>query len=258
MLIRLIVLSLSLLAYGLPARAAHLLDLEVVNRATGQVLATYRQAGRTYVAGNPGELYSLRLINRSAGRMLAVLSVDGVNVVTGETATPQQSGYVLDPYESTEVAGWRKSLREVAQFYFTALPDSYAARTDRPDNVGVIGVAVFREKARPQPPLLYPRNAPAPAARRGEAAAGALGESRNMAKAEAERLGTGHGAREYAPTSYTEFERAGPGPDQIISLRYDSRDNLVARGVIPVPHPYPRYPPEPQPFPGWFVPDPRG
>ena len=38
-------------------------------------------------------------------------SVDGVNVVSGETASPSQSGYVLDPYESVEISGWRKSLR---------------------------------------------------------------------------------------------------------------------------------------------------
>ena len=47
-----------------------------------------------------------------------------------------------------EIAGWRKSMDDVAQFVFTDLPDSYAARTGRPHNVGVVGVAVFRE-ARP-------------------------------------------------------------------------------------------------------------
>lgn len=80
---------------------------------------------------------------------MVVLSVDGVNVISGETAASQQSGYVLGPWEQTEISGWRKSQQEVAQFYFTALPDSYAARTERPDNVGVIGAAVFREKVEP-------------------------------------------------------------------------------------------------------------
>jgi hypothetical protein len=247
MLIRLIALALALSAACAPARAGRLLDLEIVDRETGETLTAYRHAGHQYVAGNPGNRYALRLANRSGGRLLAVLSVDGVNVVTGETAAPQQSGYVLDPHASVEIAGWRKSLREVAQFYFTALPDSYAARTDRPDDVGVIGVAVFREKPRPQPPLVFRQAAPA------AAADAASGESR--AKSAAERLGTGHGEREYAPTRYMEFERAGPSPDEVVSLRYDSRANLAARGIIPQPRPLR---PEPRPFPGWFVPDPRG
>src|SRR3546814_3906476 len=60
-----------------------------------------------------------------------LLSVDGVNAVTGEDADPSQAGYVLAPWQSTEIDGWRKSLDEVARFRFTDLPDSYAARTGR-------------------------------------------------------------------------------------------------------------------------------
>ena len=132
-------LALALLAASLPVQAGRLLDLEIVDRATGQTLEAYRHRGRDWVAGDPGERYAVRLVNRTGQRVLVVLSVDGVNAVSGETAAPDQSGYVLEPWERAEIAGWRKSLKEIAQFYFTALPDSYAARTDRPDNVGVIG-----------------------------------------------------------------------------------------------------------------------
>ncbi len=268
MLARVFVLILAILAVSLPARAGRLLDLEIVNRSSGETLSPYRHGGEAYVAGNPGDRYAVRLVNRTGRRLLVVLSVDGVNAVSGETASPDQSGYVLDPWGRTEIAGWRKSLKEIAQFYFTALPDSYAARTDRPDNVGVIGAAVFREKEYPpRPALSFPEQAPAArdearsaeaAANDGAKAAGAAPAS-PMAQAlrKAERLGTGHGEREYAPTRYTRFERAGAAPDEVVSLRYDSRDNLAARGVIPQPRPH--WPqPEPQPFPGWFVPDPRG
>src|SRR5206468_13111563 len=62
------------------------------------------------------------------------------------TASTGQTGYVLGPWASADITGWRKSYAEAAAFYFTALPDSYAARTDRPDHVGVIGAAVFRER----------------------------------------------------------------------------------------------------------------
>ena len=70
--------------------------------------------------------------NASAERALAVMSVDGVNVISGDTASPAQSGYVLGPSESADIAGWRKDMTRTAAFYFTALPDSYAARTGRP------------------------------------------------------------------------------------------------------------------------------
>jgi hypothetical protein len=256
-----------LTAFGPSAYAGRLLDMEIVRRSTGQTLQTYYHRGHSYVAGNPGERYSVRLRNRTGGRVLAVLSVDGVNAVTGETASPSQSGYILDPYESVEIAGWRKSLNDVAQFYFTPLADSYAARTGRPDNTGVIGVAVFRERVLHRPPVAEPfgRSAPAaPEAQPAPSAAGkAMQDSAEVAGAgvgeirsrqEAERLGTGHGEREYAPTQYVDFVRATDSPSQIVAIRYDSHANLVAQGVIPVPLRYP----EPQSFPQRFVPDPRG
>jgi hypothetical protein len=257
MLKRMLVLSLALLATSLPAQAGRLLDMEIVDRSSGEVLTPYRHGGQSYVAGNPGDRYAVRLVNRTGQRVLVVLSVDGVNAVSGETAAPSQSGYVLDPWGRTEIAGWRKSMKEIAQFYFTALPDSYAARTDRPDYVGVIGAAVFREKARPRPvPPFLSQSAPfgRNESRASEAADSAAAPTAKAMR-ESERLGTGHGEREYAPTQYTEFERASVSPGEVVSVRYDSRENLAARGVIPKSQPYW---PEPRPFPGRFVPDPRG
>lgn len=139
-------LTLAALACAPLARAGSLVDVSVIDRDNGQTLPAYERDGKLYVAGSPGHRYSVRIANRLGERVMAVLSVDGVNAVSGETANPEQSGYVLDAYQSTDVAGWRKSLSEVAQFNFTALENSYAARTGRANNVGVIGVAVFREK----------------------------------------------------------------------------------------------------------------
>ena len=145
-----------------PARAiGSIVDVQVVDRARGETLTTWRHRGASWIAGRPGDRYAVRLTNRSGARVLVVLSVDGVNVVSGDTAAVGQTGYVLAPWQSAEITGWRKSYTEAAAFYFTALPDSYAARTDRPDNVGVIGAAVFRERVvqpvqrpfEPQPPV---------------------------------------------------------------------------------------------------------
>ena len=241
--------SVSLLAAALlsgcvsTSVAAQPMQVTVVERASGRQLEIHRHHGRMYVVGRPGEKYAVSLRNVTGGRLLAVMSVDGVNVVSGETAALDQTGYVLDAQESADITGWRKSLDDVAAFVFTALPDSYAARTGRPENVGVIGVAVFREKVQ-----LSPMLSKAPAAAERSASGTSDGNARKS-----ESLGTGHGPRETSEVQYTDFERASSQPDQVITIYYDTRANLIARGIIPRPIPQ-----EPNPFPGRFVPDPSG
>ena len=257
-----------------------LADLHVFNRSTGQRLPIYDHSGKMYVAGNPGDRYTVEVVNRTGGQLLAVISVDGVNVVSGETASYEQTGYVFSPRQSYEITGWRKSQNEVAAFYFTALPDSYAARTDRPENVGAIGVALFREWRQPQPQPIIP--APRPFEKQSGAAGAPISKesgegsgdgtsgapsaamsSSSPAAQEAERvapgprrlqdkLGTGHGERERSDVTYTDFRRASQHPNEILTIYYDRHENLVARGIIsgtPLA--------EPRPFPGVrFVPDP--
>ena len=125
--------------------ARPLVDVSVVDRDSGQWLHQYPYRGDQWIAGTPGSRYSVRLANTTGERVLMVLSVDGVNAVTGQTAHPAQAGYVLEPWDSAVISGWRKSMADIAQFVFTDLGDSYAARTGRPHDVGVIGVAVFQE-----------------------------------------------------------------------------------------------------------------
>ncbi|MEO6566659.1 MAG: hypothetical protein ABIO63_11580 [Casimicrobiaceae bacterium] len=124
-----------------------LVQVDVYDRFDLSALPVHTKDGRQYIVGAPGHEYAVRIRNCTGGRVLVVTSVDGVNVISGDTASPAQSGYVLEPWGSAEIAGWRKSMERTAAFYFTDLGDSYAARTGRPQNVGVIGVAVFPEKA---------------------------------------------------------------------------------------------------------------
>ena len=267
------------LAFAAPARAGNLLDLAVVDRDTGTTLSTYLSDGKLYVAGKPGHRYAVRLSNRTGGRLLAVLSVDGVNAVSGETASAGQSGYVLDAWESTEINGWRKNLNEVAQFNFTALPNSYAAQTGRPLNVGVIGVAVFTERndgwideqrieRRPPAPATRPWAKDSESSRNeapAESMAGAAAKSRSAeprsdaalarSQPQRERLGTGHGDREWSHVGTTRFDRASRLPAETVAVWYDSYRNLAARGIIPR---RPLASREPDPFPNGFVPDPPG
>jgi hypothetical protein len=246
-----------LLALSLPlqALAGMAVDVEIRDRRSGRVLPVYWHEGERHVAGEPGHEYEIRLRSREGGRVLAVTSVDGVDVITGRTASPSQSGYVIDPWGLLEIDGWRKSMDDVAAFYFTALPDSYAARTGRPDNVGVIGFALFRELPRVLPAedeYLARGDAAAPAA--GAAAEAKASSRQSASDREESRLGTGHGRRIGSGAVYTTFERASESPDEVVRIYYDSRKNLVARGVIPPPWRHARR--EPEPFPQAFVPDP--
>jgi hypothetical protein len=233
-------LSTSAFAHG------GMVDLSVYDRTEGRRLQVYWHEGRAWIAGRPGNEYQVTLRSRQSQDVLAVVSVDGVNVVTGQTADPSQSGYVLSPRGELDILGWRKNLSQTAAFYFTALPDSYAARTGRPDDVGVIGVALFRRKVQaPQPIGQFAPSAPARAESRADAASAG-------ARSADERLGTGHGRQEHSPATQVTFERATSSPAEVITLYYDSHANLLARGIIRDPVRV-----APQPFPG-FVPDPAG
>lgn len=233
----------------------HLANIEILDRDSGVTLPVYRFRGENWVAGNPGARYAVVINNLRGERLLAVASVDGVNVVSGETAAWDQTGYVLEGGQRCAIDGWRKSNREVADFNFTALPDSYAALTGRAGNVGIIGVAIFREhpQARDrQAEIASQRNAPAVPP--GRASAGAW---RDAPSAAAPRLGTGHGEREISYVSNTQFDRLSESPDEIVRVRYDRFDNLVAMGVVRSRG----VPARPDAFPdssGRFVPDPPG
>src|SRR5262245_50723720 len=98
-----------------PGYARPLVDVAVIDRDSGDWLTNWPHRGQQWIAGTPGHRYSVRLTNSSGQRVLVVLSVDGVNAVSGQTASPSQAGYVLDPWQSTEINGWRKSLDDVAQ-----------------------------------------------------------------------------------------------------------------------------------------------
>ncbi len=282
----------SLVDMQLLARAGYRTSL--AEQATRQTsLASYWHRGQNYVEGRQNQEFRVRLRNKSGERVMAVLSIDGVNAISGETAGVNQTGYVLAPYQTLDVDGWRKSNVRTAAFYFTHISDSYAARTQRPDNVGVIGAAIFRElryqydqeeydedyddysandeyasgksadapaSGAPSTPVPSKRAAPL-----GKPGAVAPAESKSYGQTDGigvpgtsvpgAPLGTGHGRQEYRPSVSVEFQREEQ-VFEVLKVRYDSRANLIAQGVIPRPGYY--RPVAPEAFPnGRFVPDPH-
>jgi hypothetical protein len=72
--------------------------------------------------------------------------VDGLDVIGGRPANFGLRGYVIDPWDSMIIDGYRRSHSEVAAFRFGSVRGSYAARSTGSDReVGVIGVALFQE-----------------------------------------------------------------------------------------------------------------
>jgi hypothetical protein len=237
--------------YGHAQAVGNLAGISIIDRDSGTALSPYFYRGDYWVAGRPGTRYAIAIQNRLGARMLAVTSVDGVNVVSGATAAWDQTGYVFSPNDCYQISGWRKSDAEVAAFTFTSLPNSYAARTGRPANVGVIGVAIFRER-----PVQYDYDAPnggrlspLPQAPRQDESDAARANGAAAEAALAAKLGTGHGEREYSYVNRTEF----------IRIHYDSLENLMAMGIVRRPRPAM---PGANPFPGspdaGYVADPSG
>ena len=236
--------TLSLLSASFNAQAlGNLANITVFDRIQNRALTVYKHNGHYYVAGQPGNAYQIHVENRQPDSIEAVISVDAINVITGKSASSQQSGYIFDAYNGYDIAGWRKSDSEIAGFYFTEIENSYAARTGRSGNVGVIGVDIYNK----QPQLQY--EPPMPTISRGDSevttqtapSGQAQNESANAdkamsPKAESKKLGTGHGAIESSFVSQVEFARASTRPAEVITIFYDSYKNLVAQGVIRKPH----------------------
>jgi hypothetical protein len=270
--------ALAALATSFPLlAAAGIAQVSIIDRDSGVTLTPHLYHGEYWVVGRPGASYAIEVRNRLGERLLAVMSVDGINVISGATASWDQIGYVFDGAESYQIEGWRKSDAEVAAFTFTDSSNSYAERTGRPANVGVIGIAIFRERQPPAPAsssASIPAPAPASAQARAPASVQAPAPAPSPAPSPSptsappdlsalseavttSRLGTGHGKRETSFINHVEFTRLQPRPDQVIRIHYDSFDNLIAMGIIERPY---RYAPAPNPFPAspaeQYVPDP--
>lgn len=254
-----------------PQRGITLVD------AFGNSLPSFYHEGHTFVLGEPGERYTVRVDNPTGERVEAVVSVDGRDAISGRVADYRaQRGYIVPPYGSVTVDGFRQSLSAVAAFRFANPEDSYSARMGTPENVGIVGVALFSErkrKAPPQPVARAPSRRPrwdderdsasarredarAPRSRGSAPPAPAKGaaEPRGRASAGAPRdsvdnLGTEYGETRESNATEVPFERASARPMRVLSVRYDDADGLSARGIDVRPRWSRRTPEEPEAFP---------
>jgi len=112
----------------------------------GRPLAGAQVGGDVYAVGETGARYTIGVENHSAYRYEVVASVDGLDVIDGGDADFSKRGYLIDPYTSFVIEGWRTGDATVAAFRFSDMDSSYAGRTGKARNIGVIGVAFFHEE----------------------------------------------------------------------------------------------------------------
>lgn len=117
----------------------------------GKPAKKFSHDSRIFIEGRKGSEYALRFTNHSSRRQEVVASIDGLSILDGKTASNSSQGYILDPWQTADIPGWRLNSSEVAAFQFGNKPDSYAAVSGKSTNVGVIGIKVFREYEVPKP-----------------------------------------------------------------------------------------------------------
>lgn len=108
----------------------------------------YHKDNCTFIEGREGSNYSLSLTNLTSRRLLAHPTVDGLSAMTGKEADRNDSshGYILNPYTTIDIPGWRLDDANVAKFFFAGAGKSYAEKKGSGENKGVIACAVWEEK----------------------------------------------------------------------------------------------------------------
>lgn len=231
----------------------------------GRMLPTYpvkmrHGVRKVYAEAIKGDHYRIEVKNRLNRRVGLVIAVDGRNIISGTKSWLKNNErmYILEPYGSGEFAGWRTTQDRINRFYFTDVPDSYAAAFGDGSAMGVIAVALYPEVPRYEPPIPLSRTPPsysrgevgkaAGSADKAEAdSAAPAASSERMKKKTAgaeqalESAGTGYGRDEYSPSQIVAFEPEKWAVETIY-LKYEWRSTLCKLGVVECAKP-PRRPP---------------
>jgi hypothetical protein len=218
-----------------PAMRRGHVDVAVVADEGGELamipFKEYGQGGsrivKKYLEAKKGANYSLVIRNRSQDRIAVVVAVDGRNIISGKQSnlTNKEAMYIIDPFGSTRLEGWRTDQNTVHRFYFTEVQDSYAVRTFGDTSaMGVIAVAVYREKGQP----VHLKEQPVESGKARPPVAGAPG------RAESRDAGTGFGEEAHSPTIRVEFDPERRPVEKVL-IKYEWREALCRKGIIKCP-----------------------
>ncbi len=251
-------------------------DCEVSILVNGRPVTEVQFSGHTYIEGRKNSIYELQIRNKTHNSILAIPSVDGLNVLNGESCGVNSAGYVIDPWQVITIPGWKVDSDQAAKFTFK--PQNASSSRDKTYseqmgadaiNQGMIGVMVFKQKIQQSCNMLrdYSVKEWAKPASGNPMYSGSLTTSNccgsmkpfppvdnvfvGYAHADVDSdksLGTGFGEATEFKTHDTEFEKASDSPDSIFVLYYDTVQGLKKRGV-PVEQFRPESVSEPNPFP---------
>jgi len=187
---------------------------------------------KKYCEAKKGENYGIVIRNNSPERLAVVIAVDGRNIITGSRSNLRnnETMYIVNAYEQVRYDGWRTAENEIHRFYFTEPADSYSVRTFADSSaMGVIAVAIYREKERPEQLFGMSRNESAQAMPSAPSVDKA-GLSRDKASV-GESAGTGFGDPRYSPVTRVAFEPESI-PTQKTLIKYEWRETLCKKGVL--------------------------
>jgi len=184
---------------------------------------------KKFLEAKKGENYGIVIRNMTPERIGVVVAVDGRNIISGKRSDLRSTEdmYLVNSYDQGRYDGWRTDKDTVHKFYFTDPGDSYSSRTFHDASaMGVIAVAVYREKDRPQPSSEMRKLESAPAA----PSAGNAERSKSLS-ARDEAAGTGFGERQYSPIVWVAFEPERI-PVQKTLVKYEWREVLCRKGIL--------------------------
>ncbi len=122
----------------------HGIDVSVT--INGRPVRVYPHQGKYFIESRDSTEYAIEIKNNNWHRVEAVVAVDGLSVINGKAASKEDSGYIISGHDKLIIKGFRKDLNEVGAFKFTKKENSYAAGKGQAENVGVIAVAIYKEK----------------------------------------------------------------------------------------------------------------
>ncbi|MEK6745290.1 MAG: hypothetical protein AABZ15_16875 [Nitrospirota bacterium] len=184
---------------------------------------------KKFLEAKKGENYGIVIRNMTPERIGVVVSVDGRNIISGKRSELRSTEdmYLVNSYDQGRYDGWRTDNDTVHKFYFTEPGDSYSIRTfNDASAMGVIAVAVYREKDRPQARNEITKRESAPAA----PSTGSAERSKSLSSRD-EAAGTGFGERQYSPIFRVAFEPERV-PAQNTLVKYEWRDVLCRKGIL--------------------------
>ena len=221
------------IGYAAAATTGDTVDVSIVSD-NGRFLPFYPMKShatlkKVYAEAIKGDHYRIIVQNKLDRRVGIVIAVDGRNIISGKKSwlKNDEKMYILEPYATNEYSGWRTAQDRINRFYFTDVPDSYAAAFGDKSAMGVIAVVVYPEIKRYEPTIDYSYMTREKKERVAQDKAAAPSVQSRLS----ESAGTGFGREEYSPSYRVSFDSENRAAETIL-IKYEWRKTLCDLKII--------------------------